>query len=704
MAQAVIPLPEMDFRRSVNVTMPQNKIFIINYLLACLLMMNMPWLVWAEPAGKALARQQHPPGQPALAAKERARLIRENMPAFADDRVLVKFRPGTSASDIGKAHRAAGGRLHQRIPGIGVHVVEVPKGSVAAQVARYTQNPHVVYAEPDYYRVLVIPDEGNDPGPDAGGVVAGREYFEEQWGLDNTGQQHTGFDPLFGLPIQIEGEPDADIDAPQGWDITTGDPSVKIAILDSGIDCSSIEHAGKCNEQVSFVAEYSDYLDDIAEHGTHVAGIAAAHTDNGVGVAGVGWNSSVSNLKTCYYYELEIIPDIYYIPAGVCPVSASAAAIMYAADNGYHVINMSYGSDGVDPNGDPVGIPEQPNVESEAIAYAWDRGVVLVAAAGNDANTTQVYPAANPDVIAVAATNHYDDKASFSTFGNTWVSMMAPGEDILSTNVVATCIFYADILYYPYNPDTEACLKWSSGTSMASPHVAGAAALVWWHLFPGQSPGSCMSPGGVPCNAVVRSHLEHGADASGALGQNFLAWSTSGRLNVHGALTVADADLDGLPNDIDSDDDNDGLADTIEPGLGTDPLDSDTDDDGLSDGFEVNYDPDPLDSYTLGTDLNPMQQDTDGDGISDGDEILAGFDPLDAASTPADGDINLDGKVDAADVLLALRALLEGLELLDDEQQLHADVAPLSGGLVPSPDGVFNLGDVLVIQRMALGL
>ena len=72
--------------------------------------------------------------------------------------------------------------------------------------------------------MLIIPDEGNDPGVPAG-VIAGRDYFEEQWGLNNTGQAHTSFDPV-GNPIQVGGEPDADIDAPEGWDITTGDPLV----------------------------------------------------------------------------------------------------------------------------------------------------------------------------------------------------------------------------------------------------------------------------------------------------------------------------------------------------------------------------------------------------------------------------------------------------------------------------------------------
>ncbi len=174
-----------------------------------------------------------------------------------------------------------------------------------------------------------------------GGIIAGREYFEEQWGLNNTGQDHTSFD-LLGNPIQVSGISDADIDAPEGWDIMTGDPSVKIAILDTGIYCNSIEHAGKCVEEMSFVGDYSDYL-------------------------------SLGNLKTCFAYQLEIIPDIYYLTVGVCPVSASAAAITHAADNGYHVINISYGSDQLDENNDPVGPPAQPNTETDAIAYAWSQ-------------------------------------------------------------------------------------------------------------------------------------------------------------------------------------------------------------------------------------------------------------------------------------------------------------------------------------------
>jgi subtilisin family serine protease len=633
------------------------------------------------------------------------------MPRYAPDRLLVKFRPGAAASESGKAHRQAGGKQLSVIPGIGVHVVEVPAGTVPARVSQYQKNPNVEYAEPDFYRVLVIPDEGNDPGPSAGGVITGREYFQEQWGLNNTGQQHTSFG-LLGEAIQVNGAADADIDAPEGWEITTGDSSVRIAILDTGIDCDSVEHAGKCVEEISFVGDYSEFLDDPEDyvgHGTHVAGIAAVHTNNGIGVAGVGWNSSLGNLKTCFAYQLDLFPPLgIYTTVGVCPVSASATAITYAADNGYHVINMSYGSDELDGNGDPVGPPVQPNTETAAISYAWSQGVVLVAAAGNDNNTTRIYPAANDDVIAVGATDHFDDRASFSTFsvpGDHWVSLLAPGEDILSTMPVPDCVFLAELLGFPFDPQTEGCMTWNSGTSMASPHVAGAAALVWAHLFPGQSPQACTSPSGVPCNEVVRSHLEYGADTSGAIAQNFQSWSQYGRLNLYTALSIVDTDLDGLPDSVDDDDDNDGLADSVEasPGIGTDPLDADSDDDGLTDGFEVNYDSPPPDIYSEGLDTDPLNPDTDGDGVIDGTESLAGTDPLDDMSVLVWGDIDNNGVVNAADVLIASRAVL-GLVTLTSEQLARGNVAPLVGGMPASaPGDEFNVADLLLITGKATG-
>jgi hypothetical protein len=145
-----------------------------------------------------------------------------------------------------------------------------------------------------------------------------------------------------------------------------------------------------------------------------------------------------------------------------------------------------------------------------------------------------------------------------------------------------------------------------------------------------------------------------------------------------------DSDVDGITRWHDADDDNNGVVETIEPGLDTEPLNSDTDDmvsqmDSKSITIQIRRI-----AVRRFTDLNTMQTDTGGDGLGDVDGILAGFDPLDAASRPADGDINLDGKVDVVDVLQARRALLEGSEVLDAVQQLRADIAPLSGGMVPA--------------------
>jgi hypothetical protein len=233
--------------------------------------------------------------------------------------------------------------------------------------------------------------------------------------------------------------------------------------------------------------------------------------------------------------------------------------------------------------------------------------------------------------------------------------------------------------------------------------VAGAAALVWARLFPGQSPQSCVTADGIPCNVVVRSHLESGADKAGALGQNFLAWSQHGRLNLHGALSIVDTDLDGLPDSIDADDDNDGLPDAVEtlPGIGTDPLDADSDDDGLSDAAEVNYAAAPPDTYAPGLDTDPLNPDTDGDGFLDGMELAAGHDPLLAADAPVWGDADANGVVNAADVLLLTRAVL-GLHVLEDDQQARVDIAPVMAG-VPSPDNRLSVGDLLVVERILLG-
>jgi hypothetical protein len=150
------------------------------------------------------------------------------------------------------------------------------------------------------------------------------------------------------------------------------------------------------------------------------------------------------------------------------------------------------------------------------------------------------------------------------------------------------------------------------------------------------------------------------------------------------------------------DTDEDGLPDSFETGLGTDPLLADSDADGLTDYEEVARDGD-VSGYDPTGDTNPLNPDTDGDGVTDGEEVAAGTDPLDNTSYPvsADGDLNADGQVDVADVILALRIVFGSLPVTPEYLD-RGDVAPLLDGM-PASDGLFTLGDVLVIQRKALG-
>ena len=418
----------------------------------------------------------------------------ESPPPFAPDRVLVAFRPGTPGAEIARAHAAAGAQLVKRFDAIGVEVLAVPAGTVEDAIALLQRNPNVRYAEPNYYRLLILPTEGKDPAPPAG---LGIDYFPEQWGLDNVAQAL--YEPQTGA--SVTGTPNADIDAPQAWDLSRGSDTVRIAILDSGVECSHVDLLGKCVEQMNFTI--SSAAGDLLGHGTHVAAIAAANTDNGTGTAGVGWNAKLGSLKVCREYPSESFPLL-----GMCDVADSVEGLLYAADQGYHVINMSYGSDP-----DPYS-PSQ--TEAAAVTYAWNKGVVLVAAAGNDYASTRHYPAAFPEVISVAATDRHDNLAYFSSFGS-WVSVAAPGHNILSAYPNAACGLSAD--------DPEGCYNWLSGTSMASPHVAGIAALVWAH-YPGIT------------NTQARDYIERGADAQGALGQNFRAWVKYGRVNAYQALTA----------------------------------------------------------------------------------------------------------------------------------------------------------------------
>ncbi len=232
---------------------------------------------------------------------------------------------------------------------------------------------------------------------------------------------------------------------PTAWDTTHGSATVKVAVIDTGVDVDHPDLVGKVAAAHNSMATSPSTTDvtDASGHGTHVAGIVAAVTGNGAGVAGAGFDTSVLAVKagdTGGFSDDDI-----------------AAGLIWAADNGAAVINLSLGGPTTSP------------VLSNAVSYAQARGALVVAAAGNDGATQPSYPAALAEVIAVGSTDAAGGRSTFSNSGS-WVSVAAPGEGIWSTVPTAgSAIFPAPTSGYAQ----------SDGTSMASPLVAAEAALLF---------------------------------------------------------------------------------------------------------------------------------------------------------------------------------------------------------------------------------
>lgn len=294
-------------------------------------------------------------------------------------------------------------------------------------------------------------------------------------------------------------------------------------------------------------------------------------------------------------------------------------------------------------------------------------------------------PADCASVLAVGATNLSDSPEGFSSEGPTTDGRDKP--EISAPDRVATSLSSS-----------------FAGTSAASPHAAGATALVL-AAHPGFT------------TTQIRDELSATAKDVSATGFDFRTGYGRISLDADGdalnhdednCTLVAnvdqlDTDNDGMGDACDPDDDNDGLADTLEILIGTDPLlDADADGDGLSDFQEVSWDSDPS-TYTPGADLDPLDDDTDGDGFKDGMEDTAGYNPLLATSYPVWGDINDDRVVDTADVLRASRAVL-GLAPPSGPEMARGKVAPLVNG-TPQPvaNDPLNAADLLLIERKALG-
>ncbi len=304
--------------------------------------------------------------------------------------LMVKFLPGKSAS----VNQAIGAQEAGYNAAIGATRVILPKNmSVSQAVAYYSSKLEVVYAEPNYvYRASWTP---NDP------------RLSQQYAMPKT-------------------------KAIEGWDQMRGAPDIVIAIVDTGVSKDHEDLAAKLLPGYDFVNDDND-PDDDQGHGTHCAGIAAAITNNGIGIAGMAPNCSIMPVKVLDEF-------------GFGNTQGIADGITFAANNGAHVISLSLGGGGAS------------DAMRDACTYAITRGAIPIAAAGNHGTTQMIYPAGFPNVMAVTNTDQNDNRNFNSAYGD-WVDVAAPGTNIMSTLPGNS---------YGYN----------TGTSMACPYVAGLAGLI----------------------------------------------------------------------------------------------------------------------------------------------------------------------------------------------------------------------------------
>jgi thermitase len=350
--------------------------------------------------------------------------VRRRAPLYASDKVLVRFRPEVNDAYADGLLRSYGFPAVHRIPGIGVYSVRtVPGVSVGETLAMLRRNGDIALARPDYRARLA--DIPNDPF-----------FLSYQYNLRNRG----GILDV-SPDIRPQMTAGADIKATTAWDVTRGSAETVIAIIDTGVDMTHPELVSKVVSTGRDFANNDDDATDDVWHGTHVAGIAAADTNNAVGIAGVAWNCRILPVK---------VTDA----TGEGNYSWIIDGIIWAADQGADVINISLGGNVPDP------------FLEEACKYAHDKGAVVVAAAGNDGTPLVLYPAAyDAYVLAVTASDYNDAIADFSSFGPE-VDVAAPGVWILGPAPQ----WYVGEGFLPY--------LFGSGTSMAAPHVSGLAALI----------------------------------------------------------------------------------------------------------------------------------------------------------------------------------------------------------------------------------
>ena len=386
-------------------------------------------------------------------------------PAYRADRILVQPKPGISLGALADLHSALKSEVLQTFEGIGrLQVLRVPAAETApGLITKYQQSGLIEFAEPDYtIRVFATPD---DP----------RFLDGSLWALNNTGQGG--------------GTTDADIDAPEAWDLLNSASNIVVAVLDTGVRYTHEDLAANMWANPSGGSHGTNALDgtsdpsDDSGHGTLIAGILGAVGNNGKGVTGVAWRVQVMACKCFNNF-------------GVGNVSAAVACLDYARANGAKIINASWGF-------------TNSLALSNAFSTLRNAGIIVVAAAGNSGANIDLdptYPASYQfdNIISVAYTTRNDALAPNSNYGPTTVDLAAPGEQIYST-FAATDTFYFS----------------NSGSSFAAPYVTGACALLLAR-FPAET------------YQQIIARVLNGTDPLPALSGKCV---TGGRLNLRKALS-----------------------------------------------------------------------------------------------------------------------------------------------------------------------
>lgn len=358
---------------------------------------------------------------------------------YVENEILVKFKSHVSINQIQTTIEYYNSRGIEKIPCLDVYRLKLCPGfSVEEALELFKNNPDVEYAEPNYR--LFLASDPDDP------------YFDYQWALKNTGQR---IGPnQFDFPHGTSG---SDIKATESWEIETGNETIIVGIVDTGVD---LGHPDLKNNILSsgrdFANDDYDATDDHG-HGTHVAGIIGAEGNNNRGVSGVCW-------------KCKIIPVKVWNEDAVGQTAWAVKGIIWAADHGARVINMSFGGPDVVVSA----------TLENAIKYAYEKNIVLVAAAGNDGTEGVWYPAAYDDyVLAAAATDYNDDYIDLELtdgwFGSNYgpeVDVAAPGLDILST--------WGRNLWRRGRPGWSG-YNYGNKTSMSTAFVSGVAALIISH-------------------------------------------------------------------------------------------------------------------------------------------------------------------------------------------------------------------------------